>query len=253
MKALPDEVMVVGGADTGCQIASILTTSASPSGSSSSGPPGANCRPQRFRGTARGVRGPGDHDRHRRRVELGRAANGSSCGTSVTDRPRRLVGGRVRRRRLARQPRRARVGGGRHHPRRHRDSGRWLPAYQRRGCLRRRRCQRPLQTGADRRLEGRTPGGTPSAGRPAGPRTRSCRAQLHRPEYGAVGLTEPQAARDHDVVIGIARYDDLLRPVADGHPDGFCKLIADRSSHAFSALMSSASTPPRSFRSSPRR
>jgi pyruvate/2-oxoglutarate dehydrogenase complex dihydrolipoamide dehydrogenase (E3) component len=51
------------------------------------------------------------------------------------------------------------------------------------------------------------------------------------PEYGAVGLTEPQAARDHDIAVGIARYDDLLRPVADGHADGFCKLIADRASH----------------------
>jgi pyruvate/2-oxoglutarate dehydrogenase complex dihydrolipoamide dehydrogenase (E3) component len=51
------------------------------------------------------------------------------------------------------------------------------------------------------------------------------------PEYGAVGLTEPQAARDHDIAVGVARYDDLLRPVADGHADGFCKLIADRSSH----------------------
>ena len=51
------------------------------------------------------------------------------------------------------------------------------------------------------------------------------------PEYGAVGLTESQAARDHELAIGIARYDDLLRPAADGHADGFCKLIADRSSH----------------------
>ncbi|MCU1667082.1 MAG: FAD-dependent pyridine nucleotide-disulfide oxidoreductase [Blastococcus sp.] len=51
------------------------------------------------------------------------------------------------------------------------------------------------------------------------------------PEYGAVGLTEPQAARDHDLAIGVARYGDLLRPVADGHADGFCKLIADRTSH----------------------
>ena len=51
------------------------------------------------------------------------------------------------------------------------------------------------------------------------------------PEYGAVGLTEPRAARDHDIAVGIARYDDLLRPVADGHADGFCKLIADRGSH----------------------
>ena len=56
-------------------------------------------------------------------------------------------------------------------------------------------------------------------------------ASFTDPEYGAVGLTEPQAARDHDVAVGIARYDDLLRPVADGHSDGFCKLIADRSNH----------------------
>jgi pyruvate/2-oxoglutarate dehydrogenase complex dihydrolipoamide dehydrogenase (E3) component len=52
------------------------------------------------------------------------------------------------------------------------------------------------------------------------------------PEYGRVGLTEAQAAEEHDVVVGIARYDDLLRPVADGRPDGFCKLIADRGTHA---------------------
>ena len=51
------------------------------------------------------------------------------------------------------------------------------------------------------------------------------------PEYGRVGLTEAQAAQQHDVVVGIARYDDLLRPVADGRPDGFCKLIADRRTH----------------------
>jgi pyruvate/2-oxoglutarate dehydrogenase complex dihydrolipoamide dehydrogenase (E3) component len=52
------------------------------------------------------------------------------------------------------------------------------------------------------------------------------------PEYGTVGLTEDQAAHAHDIAVGIARYDDLIRPVADGHPDGFCKLIADRHSHA---------------------
>ena len=48
------------------------------------------------------------------------------------------------------------------------------------------------------------------------------------PEYGRVGLTETQAAQQHDIVVGIAHYDDLLRPVADGRPEGFCKLIADR-------------------------
>jgi pyruvate/2-oxoglutarate dehydrogenase complex dihydrolipoamide dehydrogenase (E3) component len=51
------------------------------------------------------------------------------------------------------------------------------------------------------------------------------------PEYGRVGLTEAQAAERHDVVVGIAYYDDLVRPVADGHPDGFCKLIVDRLRH----------------------
>jgi len=52
------------------------------------------------------------------------------------------------------------------------------------------------------------------------------------PEYGSVGLTEERAAGDHDVAVGTAWYDDLVRPVADGRSDGFCKLIADRSSHA---------------------
>lgn len=51
------------------------------------------------------------------------------------------------------------------------------------------------------------------------------------PEYGQVGLTETAARRDHEVEVGIARYDDLLRPVADGRPEGFCKLIADRRNH----------------------
>jgi pyruvate/2-oxoglutarate dehydrogenase complex dihydrolipoamide dehydrogenase (E3) component len=51
------------------------------------------------------------------------------------------------------------------------------------------------------------------------------------PEYGSVGLTENVAARHHDIAVGVATYDDLLRPVADGHPDGFCKLIADRADH----------------------
>ncbi|OLD82404.1 MAG: hypothetical protein AUG54_02860 [Ktedonobacter sp. 13_1_20CM_4_53_7] len=28
--------------------------------------------------------------------------------------------------------------------------------------------------------------------------------------------------------MAVVHYDDLLRPVADGHPEGFCKLIVDR-------------------------
>jgi pyruvate/2-oxoglutarate dehydrogenase complex dihydrolipoamide dehydrogenase (E3) component len=51
------------------------------------------------------------------------------------------------------------------------------------------------------------------------------------PEYGRVGLTETEAAEQRDVVVGIARYEDLLRPVADGRSQGFCKLIADRQTH----------------------
>ncbi|HZC62304.1 MAG TPA: NAD(P)/FAD-dependent oxidoreductase [Streptosporangiaceae bacterium] len=51
------------------------------------------------------------------------------------------------------------------------------------------------------------------------------------PEYGRVGLTETEAAQQHDTVVGVARYDDLLRPVADGRSEGFCKLIADRRDH----------------------
>ena len=53
-------------------------------------------------------------------------------------------------------------------------------------------------------------------------------ASFTDPEYGGVGLTERQAAGSDDIVIGVARYDDLLRPVADGRPDGFCKLIVDK-------------------------
>jgi len=56
-------------------------------------------------------------------------------------------------------------------------------------------------------------------------------ASFTDPEYGQVGLTEAEAARYHDIAVGIANYDDLLRPVADGRPEGFCKLIVDRADH----------------------
>ncbi len=56
-------------------------------------------------------------------------------------------------------------------------------------------------------------------------------ASFTDPEYGQVGLTERAAAEDHEIEVGIATYDDLLRPVADGRPDGFCKPIADRNQH----------------------
>jgi dihydrolipoamide dehydrogenase len=47
------------------------------------------------------------------------------------------------------------------------------------------------------------------------------------PEYGSVGLTEEQARARYDCVVAVARYEDLLRPVADGQPEGFCKLIVE--------------------------
>ncbi|TMD67667.1 MAG: NAD(P)/FAD-dependent oxidoreductase, partial [Chloroflexi bacterium] len=46
------------------------------------------------------------------------------------------------------------------------------------------------------------------------------------PEYASVGLTEAQARQQFDCAV--VHYNDLLRPVADGHPEGFCKLVVDR-------------------------
>ena len=56
-------------------------------------------------------------------------------------------------------------------------------------------------------------------------------ASFTDPEYGRVGLTEAEAGMEHDIVVGVALYEDLLRPVADGRPDGFCKLIVDAEQH----------------------
>ena len=67
------------------------------------------------------------------------------------------------------------------------------------------------------------------------------------------GSPNPRPPEDHEIAVGIAHYDDLLRPVADGRPDGFCKLIVDRASQRSSAPTSSASTPPRPSRSWPPR
>ncbi len=47
------------------------------------------------------------------------------------------------------------------------------------------------------------------------------------PEYGSVGLTEAQARVRYDCAVAVVRYEDLLRPVADGQPEGFCKLIVE--------------------------
>jgi pyruvate/2-oxoglutarate dehydrogenase complex dihydrolipoamide dehydrogenase (E3) component len=52
------------------------------------------------------------------------------------------------------------------------------------------------------------------------------------PEYAQVGLTEANARASHDdVLVSSVRYDELPRPLIDGRPVGFCKLIVDRGSH----------------------
>jgi pyruvate/2-oxoglutarate dehydrogenase complex dihydrolipoamide dehydrogenase (E3) component len=48
------------------------------------------------------------------------------------------------------------------------------------------------------------------------------------PEYASVGLTEAQARQQYDCAVAVVQYDDLLRPIADNHPEGFCKLIVER-------------------------
>jgi pyruvate/2-oxoglutarate dehydrogenase complex dihydrolipoamide dehydrogenase (E3) component len=52
------------------------------------------------------------------------------------------------------------------------------------------------------------------------------------PEYASIGLTEAKARESHDVVVATERFDSLPRPIIDGRPAGFCKLIADRQKHA---------------------
>ena len=51
------------------------------------------------------------------------------------------------------------------------------------------------------------------------------------PEYASVGLTEHAARETHNVVVVTERFDALPRPIIDGRPAGFCKLIADREHH----------------------
>lgn len=52
------------------------------------------------------------------------------------------------------------------------------------------------------------------------------------PEYGSVGLTE-KAAREagRDVVVALASYINMDRAVIDNKTEGFCKLIVDRQTH----------------------
>jgi pyruvate/2-oxoglutarate dehydrogenase complex dihydrolipoamide dehydrogenase (E3) component len=51
------------------------------------------------------------------------------------------------------------------------------------------------------------------------------------PEYGGVGLTEAQARKDYEVEVAVVPYGDLDRAVIDGHPVGMCKLIVSQQTH----------------------
>lgn len=51
------------------------------------------------------------------------------------------------------------------------------------------------------------------------------------PEYGGVGLTEAQARKDYEVEVAVVPYSDLDRAVIDGHPVGMCKLIVSQQTH----------------------
>ncbi len=51
------------------------------------------------------------------------------------------------------------------------------------------------------------------------------------PEYGSVGLTEEQARASHDCVVAVVPYAALDRAVIDDHKEGFCKLIVSTTTH----------------------
>jgi len=51
------------------------------------------------------------------------------------------------------------------------------------------------------------------------------------PEYGSVGLTERAARAVDECVVATAQYRQLDRAVIDGHTEGFCKLIVSQNTH----------------------
>jgi pyruvate/2-oxoglutarate dehydrogenase complex dihydrolipoamide dehydrogenase (E3) component len=51
------------------------------------------------------------------------------------------------------------------------------------------------------------------------------------PEYGSVGLTEARAREQEECVVAEVQYSELDRAVIDDHPTGLCKLIVSRQTH----------------------
>lgn len=51
------------------------------------------------------------------------------------------------------------------------------------------------------------------------------------PEYGSVGLTEPQATASQECVVSVVPYANMDRAVIDDRQEGFCKLIVSVETH----------------------
>jgi dihydrolipoamide dehydrogenase len=52
------------------------------------------------------------------------------------------------------------------------------------------------------------------------------------PEYGSVGPTEEKAREiEKDCLVAVVPYADIDRGIIDGHPTGFCKLIVSNETH----------------------
>ena len=50
------------------------------------------------------------------------------------------------------------------------------------------------------------------------------------PEYAQVGLTEAEARAAHDIVTALVPFEAAIRPIIEGRTFGFCKLVVDRGS-----------------------
>jgi dihydrolipoamide dehydrogenase len=53
------------------------------------------------------------------------------------------------------------------------------------------------------------------------------------PEYGSVGLTEAEARGTGDITVAKVSFAEMDRAVIDGHTEGFCKLIVSQDNHRF--------------------
>ena len=51
------------------------------------------------------------------------------------------------------------------------------------------------------------------------------------PEYGSVGLTEEQARAKEEVLVATVQYSEMDRAVIDGHTVGACKIIVSKETH----------------------